>query len=233
MTLTREEVIEKAAHARGAREALEKLREWWVYSTPRPRECDVRDHIDDQLAALPRPGEMETKSSVTAEGTTGGLKRTKDVEAPRADLRQSAAPSTSAPLSDAETLEEAERVLAKHGWNPNCRTVMDLRSKAIDLRARSAPPAPDYADTIAHKYWAQPDSADGPSATQELAELIREWVGPCVQELEMIASADAYDYCDKENTGKWSEVLDNAFSSQKERAGKALARLRATAKEAK
>ena len=41
-------------------------------------------------------GQTAPSSPVTAEGTTGGLKEAKDTEAPRADPRQSAAPSVSA-----------------------------------------------------------------------------------------------------------------------------------------
>lgn len=173
----------KAAHARGAREALKKLRAEFSYDAYM-NGMSIRSCIDKQLAGLPRPGETETtlgSSASDPRAEASGSAASGENEQPvsnRKDAGSSPAPGT---ISDAETLEHAATIIHRKLGMDETASVLNLY--AAGLRARSAPPEADWAN-MAAAAWYGSEWNPKLEVDVRLVAFLRERFGEAVKALE-------------------------------------------------
>lgn len=155
--------------------------------------CISERHIDAMLAF----GEEREEAARLEEGHVCSWDAGFEDGWAKRDARARQAPALH---SDADTLERAAEILERDNalpWRPEIAA--DIRHVASQLRARSAPPAPDWAEAIASRALSGVvEAARWVKTRDDLAALLRERFGECVaHELDLADLDDMYPHIAK------------------------------------
>lgn len=193
----------RAAFAEAAQAAVQAFRRWYVYAEhiDGPDEAALKwftDRLDEELSAAARPAEDRDSHiakgphndlglpGARAAGRAPSIRPTTGESAVGQGQDTRGAESVSAPLSPAAQADVLERAAEILDADDAPEYAKQLRQWAHEkLRARPSAPG-DWAELVTRE-WMRMDWADSP---EQLAALLRDRLGPCVQALENIRVDD-------------------------------------------